>query len=183
MNTPTSRPDQPRQGLWASPLGPIELWASAQGLLRVGFPATAAEARRWALRHLGAEPAPADHGDTLLAEAQRQLAAYLRGELRAFDLPLDLRGTPFQRRVWGALLEIPWGATCSYRDLAARIGQPAAVRAVGAANGANPISIVVPCHRVIASDGALRGYSGGLELKRSLLRIEGHPAGPGGPDR
>lgn len=176
VNTPRSGPAQTRQSVWASPLGPIELWASQRGLLRVGFPSTAAEAQRWAMRHLGSLPAPANPDDALLAEARRQLDAYLRGELRAFDLPLDLRGTPFQQSVWRALLGIPWGSTCSYRDLAARIGQPAAVRAVGAANGANPISIVVPCHRVIASDGALRGYSGGLDLKRTLLRIEGHTA-------
>jgi O-6-methylguanine DNA methyltransferase len=176
MNTHHLQAAALRQSVWDSPLGPIELWASGSGLVRVGFPATAEAARRWALRHLGAVPAPAPPDDALLGEARRQLGAYLRGDLRAFDLALDLRGTPFQQTVWRALLAIPWGATCSYRDLAARIGQPSAVRAVGAANGANPISIIVPCHRVVASDGALRGYSGGLELKRALLAIEGRTA-------
>ncbi|HEU4327399.1 MAG TPA: methylated-DNA--[protein]-cysteine S-methyltransferase [Roseiflexaceae bacterium] len=161
-----------RRLLWQSPLGPIDLWATEGGLVRLGFPATEAAAQCWAERWFGVPPQPATPDDGLLSEAVRQLDEYLRGARRVFDLPLALCGTPFQQEVWRALLGIPWGATLTYRELAARVGRPAAVRAVGAANGANPLSIVVPCHRVIASDGALRGYSGGLDLKRTLLALE-----------
>ncbi len=102
-----------------------------------------------------------------------QLLEYLEGKRIEFDLPLDLRGTPFQIAVWSALLEIPYGETRSYQQIANVIGRPRAVRAVGAANGANPVAIVVPCHRVIASDGTLHGYGGGLDLKARLLAMEG----------
>ena len=110
--------------------------------------------------------------DPLLREAARQLCAYFAGDLRQFDLPLDLRGTDFQMRVWRELLKIPYGETRCYSDIAQAIHSPKAVRAVGAANGANPISIVVPCHRVIGSSGKLVGYGGGLPLKRRLLEME-----------
>jgi methylated-DNA-[protein]-cysteine S-methyltransferase len=106
------------------------------------------------------------------AAARRQLDEYFAGERSAFELPLDGAGTPFQRRVWAALAAIPYGETVSYGELARRIGRPAAVRAVGMANGRNPISIVVPCHRVIGADGALTGYGGGVERKRYLLELE-----------
>jgi len=109
---------------------------------------------------------------SLLDAAARQLEEYFAGRRRAFDLPLDLGGTDFQRRVWDALLGIPFGETRTYSELARAIGAPKAVRAVGAANGANPVAIIVPCHRVIASDGSLGGYGGGLELKRRLLALE-----------
>ncbi len=102
-----------------------------------------------------------------------QLLEYLEGKRTEFDLPLDLRGTPFQIAVWSALLEIPYGETRSYQQIANAIGRPRAVRAVGAANGANPVAIVVPCQRVIASDGTLHGYGGGLDLKARLLAMEG----------
>jgi O-6-methylguanine DNA methyltransferase len=101
-----------------------------------------------------------------------QLIEYLEGKRTAFDLALDMRGTPFQKRVWAALVEIPYGETRSYQEIAREVGSPRAVRAVGAANGANPVSLVVPCHRVIASDGTLGGYGGGLELKARLLAME-----------
>ncbi len=107
-----------------------------------------------------------------LSEAVRQLEAYFRRELRVFDLPLHPVGTEFQRTVWNALRAIPYGTTISYGELARRIGQPAAVRAVGAANGANPIGIIVPCHRVIGSNGKLVGYGGGLSNKVRLLALE-----------
>lgn len=107
-----------------------------------------------------------------LREATRQLRAYFAGDLREFDLPLDLRGTDFQLRVWRQLLKIPYGETRSYSQVAHAIHAPTAVRAVGAANGANPISIVVPCHRVIGSSGKLVGYGGGLPMKRRLLELE-----------
>jgi methylated-DNA-[protein]-cysteine S-methyltransferase len=101
-----------------------------------------------------------------------QLTAYFAGRLRAFDVPVDPGGTPFQSRVWRALQEIPYGETESYGALAARIGDAKAVRAVGLANGANPISIIIPCHRVIGSNGSLTGYGGGLQNKRALLDLE-----------
>jgi len=106
-----------------------------------------------------------------------QLERYFAGTLREFRLPLAPAGTPFQRRVWAELVRIPFGATISYAELAARIGDPKAVRAVGTANGANPIAIVVPCHRVIGSDGTLTGYAGGLDKKRALLEHEARVAG------
>ena len=109
----------------------------------------------------------------IAAEAERQLRAYFAGQLRRFDLPLDMRGTDFQIRVWRELENIPYGETRSYSQVAAAIGAPQAVRAVGAANGANPIPIIVPCHRVIGSSGKLVGYGGGLPLKKRLLALEG----------
>jgi methylated-DNA-[protein]-cysteine S-methyltransferase len=105
-------------------------------------------------------------------EAAAQLRAYFAGELRDFDLPLAPRGTDFQRRVWSALREIPYGQTIAYAELAAAVGRPRAARAVGAANGRNPIAVVIPCHRVIGSGGALTGYGGGLARKRLLLDLE-----------
>lgn len=105
-------------------------------------------------------------------EAVDQLDAYFAGERRSFSLPLAPRGTAFQREVWEALRAIPYGATSSYGALAAAIGRPRAVRAVGLANGRNPLPIVVPCHRVVGSDGSLTGYGGGLEAKRMLLELE-----------
>ena len=112
----------------------------------------------------------------LLAEAARQLDEYFSGQRRQFDLPLDLQGTEFQQRVWRAVSGIPYGQTRTYAQIAAGVGSPRAVRAVGAANGANPVAILVPCHRVVGSGGGLGGYGGGLELKRRLLDLE---AGPG----
>lgn len=109
----------------------------------------------------------------MLKHPREQLQAYLAGDLREFDLALAAAGTVFQRRVWRALCDIPYGETISYGELARRIGQPKAARAVGLANGQNPISIVVPCHRVIGADGSLTGYGGGLARKRWLLAHEG----------
>jgi methylated-DNA-[protein]-cysteine S-methyltransferase len=111
--------------------------------------------------------------DAGLRAAREQLSGYFAGELTAFDLPLAPRGTPFQLRVWQALREIPFGQTISYAELARRIGSPRAVRAVGGANGRNPIAVVVPCHRVIEADGSLTGFGGGVERKRILLELEG----------
>jgi methylated-DNA-[protein]-cysteine S-methyltransferase len=106
------------------------------------------------------------------AAAQEQLRAYFAGELREFDLPLAPHGTDFQMRVWEALRAIPYGETASYQEVAAMVGKPHASRAVGAANGRNPIAVIVPCHRVIGADGTLTGYGGGLERKRILLDLE-----------
>jgi methylated-DNA-[protein]-cysteine S-methyltransferase len=109
----------------------------------------------------------------VLREAVRQLKAYFAGELREFQLPLEIVGTEFQKRVWHQLLTIPYGEIRSYSQIAEAIAAPQAVRAVGAANGANPIAIVVPCHRVIGASGKLTGYGGGLPLKKRLLDLEG----------
>jgi methylated-DNA-[protein]-cysteine S-methyltransferase len=110
--------------------------------------------------------------DKLFREAARQLQAYFAGELTAFDLPLATAGTEFQERVWAELRKIPYGSTINYAELAQRIGKPKAWRATGAANGSNPISIIIPCHRVIGSDSKLTGYGGGIERKRFLLELE-----------
>ena len=110
-------------------------------------------------------------------EAIAQLEAYFAGALRRFDLPLAPEGTPFQREVWSALTAIPYGETVSYGELARRLGRPAASRAVGAANGQNPIPIVIPCHRVIGADGSLTGFGGGLAIKRRLLDLEAGVSG------
>lgn len=157
----------------ASPLGDIVIAATDVGLAGLWFVGQ---------RHMPDTDAWPDSDSLAIArETRRQLDAYFAGRLAVFDLPLDLRGgTPFQQSVWQALLDVRAGATTSYGELAARIGRPAAARAVGAAVGRNPVSIVVPCHRVIGSAGALTGYAGGLARKRELLRLEGlgQPAAP-----
>jgi len=111
--------------------------------------------------------------DEVLLETARQLGAYFAGERESFDIPLKPAGTPFQLRVWSALRDIPFGETRTYGQLASAIGDPSAMRAVGAANGRNTIAIVVPCHRVIGADGSLTGFGGGIERKKFLLRLEG----------
>ena len=108
----------------------------------------------------------------LIDLARLQLNEYFAGKRSRFEVPLDLRGTPFQEKVWRALLDIPYGETRTYAQIAAQIGSPSAVRAVGAANGANPVAIIVPCHRVVATGGGLGGYGGGLEIKKRLLALE-----------
>jgi methylated-DNA-[protein]-cysteine S-methyltransferase len=113
-----------------------------------------------------------ERDDAAFADAAQQLRAYFAGDLKQFELRLDTGGTPFQRRVWTALLSIPYGATTTYGRLAQQLGDPRAVRAVGLANGRNPISIIIPCHRVIGADGSLTGYGGGLPRKRWLLAHE-----------
>ena len=146
-----------------SPVGRLLLAGDERALRRVNF----ADARRSAGVQVGwVENAGA------FAEVVRQLKAYFRGELQNFDLPLEMGGTEFQLRVWSALRKIPYGQTISYRELAERIGNVKAVRAVGLANGCNPIPIIVPCHRVIGSDGSLTGFGGGLENKRKLFDLE-----------
>ncbi|AEA67038.1 methylated-DNA--protein-cysteine methyltransferase [Pseudomonas sp. St386] len=118
-------------------------------------------------------PLEEDPQHPVLKETERQLLEYFAGQRRRFELELDFAGTDFQIRVWQALLTIPFGETRSYRDIAIQIGQPTAVRAVGAANGRNPISIIAPCHRVIGSSGSLTGFAGGLAAKQLLLSLEG----------
>jgi methylated-DNA-[protein]-cysteine S-methyltransferase len=117
--------------------------------------------------------APPREDPAALAPALAQLREYFCRTRRRFDLPLDARGTPFQKTVWAEVSRIPYGATATYSDVARRIGQPQAVRAVGSANGANPLPIIVPCHRVIGRRGALTGYGAGLEIKAALLELEG----------
>jgi methylated-DNA-[protein]-cysteine S-methyltransferase len=153
-----------------SPLGPLRLVAGARGLVAVLWPRESG-ARTRATLSLGACETAPHH--PVLHEAARQLSQYFAGGLRRFDLPLEFRGTAFQNRVWAALLSIPWGETRSYAQLARQIGHPEASRAVGAANGRNPLSIIAPCHRVLGSTGALTGFAGGLPAKAFLLRLEG----------
>lgn len=149
-----------RADLLATPLGPMLAKIDPDGaLLRLSFNT----ACHWRPEF---HPGSCDPIAT-------QLAEYFRGERREFDLPLAPRGTEFQRKVWAALRRIPFGKTISYRQLAQNIGNPAAMRAVGGANGANPIAIIIPCHRVVAADGTLGGYTGGLGFKRRLLELEG----------
>jgi methylated-DNA-[protein]-cysteine S-methyltransferase len=145
-----------------SPAGPIVLEGDDRRLTRIGF-----------------GDAVAPEGDAAsIARAAIQLEQYFAGSRTEFDLELDPIGTPFERRVWQELRAIPSGDTTSYAEIARRIGHPSACRAVGRANGRNPIAVVVPCHRVIGSDGSLTGYAGGIEMKRALLDLERrHAAG------
>jgi methylated-DNA-[protein]-cysteine S-methyltransferase len=121
-------------------------------------------------------PAGTPRDDGAFATVRRQLEEYFAAERRAFDLPVAPPGTPFQQRVWAELQRIGYGETITYAELAGRIGRPTAIRAAGAANGRNPVSIIIPCHRVIGSNGSLTGYGGGLEAKRILLELERSPA-------
>jgi AraC family transcriptional regulator of adaptative response/methylated-DNA-[protein]-cysteine methyltransferase len=156
----------------ATPLGPMIAGAATDALVLLEFAdrrMLPTQVRRLRER-LGAVFVP---GSNPLAErAGEQLAAYFEGALRAFDLPLRMAGTPFQRSVWQTLGEIPYAETRSYAELARAVGRPAAVRAVGTANGANALAILVPCHRVVGADGALVGYGGGLWRKQRLLELE-----------
>ena len=130
-------------------------------------------------------PLVEDAGDAILVETERQLAAYFDGRLRRFTVPLAPGGTAFQAEVWRALLDIPYGETRFYSDIARALGRPSASRAVGAANGRNPIAIIVPCHRLVGASGALTGFAGGLDAKRLLIDLEagGRPALEDGPPR
>lgn len=156
-----------------TPIGKLVVIADEMGRLRaVDWIDYDDRMRRLLTRHYGADNVSLTPASQLSRPASA-IAAYFEGDLHAVDsLPTATEGTPFQKRVWQALREIPVGRTWSYRDLAKRIGHPTAVRAVGLANGANPIGIVVPCHRVIGADGSLTGYGGGLERKRWLLNHE-----------
>jgi methylated-DNA-[protein]-cysteine S-methyltransferase len=144
-------------------VGPLLLGGDAQGLSCLEFDG-AGEGRQ----RVAEAPDRAGVLDAVIEE----LTAYFAGQLRAFTVPVVLAGTPFQQRVWAALQRIPYGTTTSYVALARQIGSPGAMRAVGLANGANPVAIVVPCHRVIGADGSLTGFGGGLRIKRTLLDLE-----------
>lgn len=154
-----------------TPIGALRLASTARGLAYLALPRAGGHGLAGWLSRM----APGARREEAFApnrDAARQLLEYLAGKRSAFELALDLRGTPFQRTVWAWLETIPYGETRSYADGARAIGNPTAVRAVGSANGANPVSIIVPCHRVIQSGGRLGGYGGGLDLKRRLLAME-----------
>lgn len=138
-----------------TPVGPLRIVTDDVAVVQIGFGA-----------------GDGDDASPLLDRAEAELSEWLRGERREFTLPLGPAGTPFQLAVWGALREIPYGETRTYAEIAASIGRPSAVRAVGAANGRNPLPIVVPCHRVIGTDGSLTGFGGGISVKRWLLAHE-----------
>ena len=147
----------------ASPIGRLFVASTAANVSEIRFH-TRMSSRQKRLRH--------DSLDGIVKTAVDQLESYFRGELQEFNLPLSPGGTSFQQRVWAELRRIPYGETASYGDIAKRIGSPGAARAVGAANGSNPIPIVIPCHRVIGSDGSLTGFGGGLKIKKWLLELE-----------
>lgn len=169
VNTGTTR-----YTITESPIGPLLLTADGRGLTRLYMERQ---------RHQSSDVNPSWERDDLeLADAASQLAAYFAGELREFDVPLNPAGTPFQLAVWRALRGIPYGATASYGEIAAQLGRPGSSRAVGLANGRNPLSIVVPCHRVIGASGSLVGYGGGLDRKRFLLDLERRTAGMPGQE-
>jgi methylated-DNA-[protein]-cysteine S-methyltransferase len=162
----------------ATRLGTVRLAASPQGLAGLWFD----DQRHLPLQLDGPQAWPQEPQHPVFGAAIEQLHQYLRGERTRFELPLDLAGgTPFQQNVWRALLSIGCGHTTSYGALSQQLGRPAAVRAVGAAVGRNPISVVVPCHRVLGKDGALTGYAGGLERKSALLQLEGAALRPAQP--
>ena len=152
------------QWIMSSPVGPLHLVASDKGL----------EGIHWSKQEVPVTPSLKGSGKEIriLAQAVKQLEEYFAGKRKTFKVPLELKGTVFQKKVWGELLKIPYGKTRAYKDIACGIRNKKAMRAVGTANGKNPISIIVPCHRVIAADGTLGGYFGGLKAKRKLLDLE-----------
>ena len=152
------------KAIW-SPVGELTLVADESGLAAILWEDDKPDRVR-----LGALTEKADH--PVLVETELQLGEYFAGERRTFDVPLSFAGTDFQKRVWAALLAIPFGETRSYGEIADQLGNPGASRAVGAANGRNPISIIAPCHRVVGSNGKLTGFAGGLEAKAFLLDLE-----------
>lgn len=152
--------------LMSSPVGRLKLVATDQGLAGILWENDRPGRVRF-------DDAAASETHPVLVEAERQLTEYFAGQRREFTVKLDVAGTAFQRKVWNALLTIPFGETRSYGDIARQIGNPGAMRAVGAANGRNPVSIVAPCHRVIGSSGKLTGFAAGLDIKARLLALEG----------
>ena len=174
-----STPNEVRRAAFAAqcristPLGPMTLAATAQGLAGAWFDGQA--------HHPGELAAPLQPGQPWLQQAAHELAGYFAGTRRSFAVPLDPQGTAFQRSVWQALCGIASGQLHSYGALAQQLGRPAAARAVGAAVGRNPVSVIVPCHRVVGGDGALTGYAGGLHRKQALLALEGAHVALAGP--
>lgn len=151
--------------VWESPVGPLLIAGDGEALRYIYFPKNGKAARP--------EPGWIESATGVVAQAMTQLREYFAGKRKDFDLPVAVEGTAFQRSVWRALQEIPYGATISYGELARRVGNPKASRAAGSANGANRIPIVIPCHRVIAAGGKLGGFGGGLPIKEALLELEG----------
>lgn len=154
--------------IYESPFGPVRMDYEGDTLIRLRTVETAEKT---------------GERTALTEEVFRQLQEYFAGTRREFSVPYELRGTEFQKRVWAALEQIPYGETRSYRDIAQAAGSPKAVRAVGAANGKNPLWIIVPCHRVVGADGTLTGYAGGLEMKRALLELEQNTVRGDGPEK
>lgn len=154
--------------IYESPFGPVRMDYEGDTLIRLRTVETAKET---------------GERSALTEEVFRQLQEYFAGTRQVFSVPYELRGTEFQKRVWAALEQIPYGETRSYRDIAQAAGSPKAVRAVGAANGKNPLWIIVPCHRVVGADGTLTGYAGGLEMKRALLELEQNTVRGDGPEK
>jgi methylated-DNA-[protein]-cysteine S-methyltransferase len=153
-----------------SPIGELRLVASDQGLAAILW-------KNDNPKRVRLTPQILDHKNPFLVETERQLKEYFAGKRRSFDLPLDFQGTAFQKEVWKALIRIPYGETKNYGQIAKELNRPKAMRAVGAANGRNPISIVAPCHRVIGASGRLTGFAGGLKAKAHLLDLERHSGG------
>ncbi len=154
-----------------SPIGRFRIASTEAGLAYVELPHSSGRGMRdWMERYVSERRCVDEIGPN--RAAIEQILEYLASERTHFDVPLDLRGTPFQRAVWDALLEIPYGESRSYAEVARAVGRPKAQRAVGSANNANPVSLIVPCHRVIAADGSLGGYGGGQKLKARLLAME-----------
>jgi methylated-DNA-[protein]-cysteine S-methyltransferase len=163
---------------WKSPVGRLHLVANEKGLLALAFDdnwkSLRGQIARRQPRAPGASAGDLRRGESpVITQAIAELDEYFRGSRRTFSVPLAVQGTPFQRKAWGALRKIPYGAVSTYAKQAARIQQPTAVRAVGRANGLNPVCILVPCHRVVGSNGSLTGYAGGLKAKKALLALEG----------
>jgi methylated-DNA-[protein]-cysteine S-methyltransferase len=156
-----------------TPLGILTICCVEDGLCHIAFGdlnETEMEIKTWAKKHQ--LPTDLERDQTMTHPATLQLQAYFEGKLTAFDLPLTLKGTPFQVKVWEALQRIPYGETRTYKEVAELVGNPKAVRAVGGANNKNPVPVIIPCHRVIGSSGALVGYGGGLDKKVNLLELE-----------
>jgi methylated-DNA-[protein]-cysteine S-methyltransferase len=155
-----------------SRIGVLRVAATEKGVCKIALGTETAESvMAWLGRYIHPE-ALAEEESAAVTQAIQQITEYLDGRRRAFELPLDVRGTDFQRTVWAAVAAVPYGQTRSYADIAVIIGKPSATRAVGAANGANPLPLVIPCHRLVGKDGSLTGYGGGLDVKRLLLDME-----------
>ncbi len=165
-----------------TPLGPMTVASTPRGVVAASLPGDGRDhVRNWLARRL--PRATVVQGTGRNAKVVATVRSFLAGKRTDLDVPLDLRGTPFQKKVWTALRRVPFGATISYADLARRAGHPGAARACGSANGSNPVPLFVPCHRTIAADGSLGGFGGGLPLKRRLLELESRAAGREGGRR
>ena len=165
-------PERLALGSVETPLGNVWVAASKAGVRVMTVPDATEDECLAVARKRGADIVECDERNAVLDLALGEVRNYFGGTLQVFTVPLDLRGTEFQKRVWSAVAAVPYGTTITYREIADRIGSPKAFRAVGAANGANPAAIIVPCHRIIGSSGGLHGYGGGLHQKRALLDLE-----------